>query len=211
MHSDFWHDRWREGRIGFHLQETNPLLQRGWPALNSRSRGRVLVPLCGKTLDMIWLREQGHEVLGVELSDLACQAFFDEQRIVADTHDEEGFSVRSYEGLELYCGDLFALPQRCYDSVAWVYDRAALVAFPPEMRKKYVQTLLEKLPAGVSILLITLEFDEVQGPPFSVSEREVRALYEPRYEIETLFVAPGEGNGGRLETETVYVLRDRQA
>ncbi|MCV6610859.1 MAG: thiopurine S-methyltransferase [Amphritea sp.] len=209
MHSDFWHDRWAEGRIGFHLPESNPLLKRGWSALNAQGEGRVLVPLCGKTLDMLWLREQGHEVLGVELSELACQAFFDEQEVVVEKRERDGFQVRSVDGLDLYCGDFFALPQHCYDSVAWVYDRAALVAFPPEMRKQYVQSLIEKLPSCVSILLITLEFDELQGPPFSVNEAEVRELYGQRFDIEKLFVEQSEGKGGRLETETMYVLKDR--
>ena len=209
MHSEFWHDRWKEGRIGFHRQDTHPLLMRGWSALNAQGEGRVLVPLCGKSLDMLWLREQGHEVLGVELSDLACQTFFAEQAVDVPVQEKDGFAVRSVEGLELYCGDFFALSESCLETVRWVYDRAALVAFPPEMRQQYAQTLIEKLPAGVSVLLVTLEFEGEQGPPFSVPEVEVQALYGSRFEIEKLIVEQGEGKGGRLETETVYVLKDK--
>lgn len=209
MQSEFWHERWSSGRIGFHLDKVNPLLQRSWQQLNAAGEGRVLVPLCGKSLDMLWLREQGHEITGVELSDLACSAFFSEQGVEVQEQQVGDFTVRRMAGLDLYCGDFFSLPQEHFDSVSWVYDRAALVAFPPQMRKQYVETLSTKLPANVAVLLVTLEFDEVQGPPFSVSEQEVNALYSESFTIEKLFSEAGPGKGGREEVETVYILRKK--
>ena len=207
MQSEFWHERWASGRIGFHLNSVNPLLIKGWNGLNAAGEGRVLVPLCGKSLDMLWLREQGHEVLGVELSELACEAFFAEQGVEVQERQEGGYLVRRMDGLDIYCGDFFDLPQSCFETLSWVYDRAALVAFPPEMRKRYAEVLIEKLPAAVSMLLVTLEFDEQQGPPFSVSEQEVQGLYSEHFVIEKLFSEAGVGKGGREETETVYLLR----
>ncbi|WP_428036276.1 thiopurine S-methyltransferase [Amphritea sp.] len=210
MHSEFWHERWRSGRIGFHQSQVNPLLQRHWSQLRGLGEGRVLVPLCGKTLDMLWLREQGHEVTGVELNPLACQAFWTEQSIAVEVQHQGDFAVRHKDGLRLLCGDFFALPAEEFESIAWVYDRAALIAFPEPMRKRYARTLIEKLPAGVGMLLITLEFDAVEGPPFSVTEDEVRSLYSERFEIEELSAERGAGRGGRAEVERVYILRDRR-
>ena len=91
-----------------------------------------------------------------------------------------------------------------------VYDRAALVAFPEPMRKRYAQTLTEQLPAGVGMLLITLEFDDAEGPPFSVTEEEVQALYGDRFSIEKLTAQTGMGRSGRAEVESVYIMRDRR-
>ena len=210
MHSEFWHERWRSGRIGFHQQQVNPLLERYWSQLHGSGDGRVLVPLCGKSLDMLWLREQGYEVTGVELNERACQAFWSEQGVEVVARREGEFVVRDKDGMRLLCGDFFALPADEFDSIAWVYDRAALVAFPEPMRKQYAQTLIRQLPAGVGMLLITLEFDDAEGPPFSVTEAEVQALYSERFEIEKLSAEQGVSRGGRAEVETVYSLRDRR-
>lgn len=209
MHSEFWHERWESDRIGFHQQQINPLLVRYWSELQSRGEGAVFVPLCGKSLDMLWLREQGHEVIGVELNDIACQAFWSEQAVLVTEQRHGEFVLREKDGLRLLCGDFFALPEFCYEPVRWVYDRAALVAFPPEMRREYVRNLIQNLPLGVVILLVTLEFDDQQGPPFSVSETEVHELYGERFEIEKLVTKQGLGRGGRAEAESVYVLRDK--
>ena len=209
MKSEFWHERWQSGRIGFHQAQVNSFLQRYWSALRAEGKERVLVPLCGKSLDMLWLREQGHEVTGVELSDLACRAFMSELGVDAPARQEAGFTIREHEGLQLLCGDFFALSEANYAGIRWVYDRAALIAFPADMRREYAQILNKNLPKGVAMLLVTLEFDEQQGPPFSVPETEVHELYSERFEIEKLATEQSIGRGGRAETESVYVLRDK--
>lgn len=209
MHSEFWHERWENDRIGFHQQQINPLLVRYWSELKSSGEGAVFVPLCGKTLDMLWLREQGHEVIGVELNDIACQAFWSEQAVLVTKRLQGEFVLREKDGLKLLCGDFFRLPEACYEPVRWVYDRAALVAFPLEMRRAYARSLVQNLPLGVAMLLVTLEFDDQQGPPFSVSEAEVRELYGERFVIERLVTERGVGRGGRMEAESVYVLKDK--
>jgi len=210
MHSEFWHERWESGRIGFHQAEANLLLTRHWSDLISGGQGRVLVPLCGKSLDMIWLREQGHEVTGVELNERACQAFWSEQNVPVAEQQVGDFSLREKDGLRLLCGDFFALPAEEFETVSWVYDRAALVAFPEPMRQRYAHTLIEQLPAGVGMLLITLEFNDPEGPPFSVTDDEVRALYGERFSIEKLMAQRGGGRNGRAEVESVYIMRDRR-
>ena len=110
----------------------------------------------------------------------------------------------------MLCGVFFALPDVKFDAFDWVYDRAALIAFPQQMRKRYARVMTDKLPSGVGMLLITLEFEGLEGPPFSVPESEVRALYGERFEIEKLAAEEGVGRDERAEVETVYSLRDRE-
>jgi len=188
MEETFWKQRWIEGRIGWHQQEVDRLLQKHWPTLGLGSDSTVLVPLCGKSLDMAWLAAQGHAVRGVELSGLACVSFFAEQGVEPAEHAEGAFQVFSAPGIALYCGDVFALDDAQLADVAAVYDRAALIALPPAMRQRYAAELYARLPAGCRGLLITLEYPQAEraGPPFSVPEDEVRALFEPHWAVALL-------------------------
>lgn len=205
MEHAFWHARWAEGRIGFHQDEFNSQLQAYWSGLDVGSEGQVLVPLCGKSSDMLWLREQGHPVMGVELSQSACEAFFAERN--AEPVVRRGATYLHYgcDGVELLCGDVFSLSAAQLKDVRAVYDRAALVALPPEMRKQYARMLIERLPAGVSVLLITMEFEGEQGPPFSVVESEVGALFSSRFQVERL--SERDDSAGRQDI--AYRLTDK--
>ncbi len=179
MHPDFWLQRWHDGQIGFHRDEVMPLLQKHWPELHLPQGSRVLVPLCGKTLDMHWLAAQGHRVLGVELSPLAVEQFFAEAGITPQR--EHGPSGEHYRAgpIEIICGDAFALDETLLADIAGVYDRAALIALPAQLRQQYRDTLYARLPPGCQGVLITLEYpqDEKQGPPFSVEQPEVERLF----------------------------------
>ncbi|MDH3526723.1 MAG: thiopurine S-methyltransferase [Gammaproteobacteria bacterium] len=188
MHPDFWHERWQANQIGFHQDEINPYLVRYWPGLATDTSGRVLVPLCGKSRDMIWLLDQGYSVLGVEISPIAVEAFFAEYNMTPTVRREAHCSRWAFDGLELLCGDFFALDRRDIGEVAAVYDRAALIALPPDMRPRYADQLASLLGKTTTGLLITLEYkqDEMNGPPFSVSDAEVEQLYGDRYTIERL-------------------------
>jgi thiopurine S-methyltransferase len=188
MKSEFWEQRWREGQIGFHQDEVTPLLRQYWPSLALPAVSRIFVPLAGKTLDMAWLAAQGHRVLGVELSQLAVDAFFNEHGLVPLRH-ESRYGVHHVAGdIEIIRGDAFALDAGLLSDCAGVFDRAALIALPPEMRRRYATELYARLPGGCRGLMITLEYPqhEKEGPPFSVDEDEVRALYEPDWRIEPL-------------------------
>lgn len=209
MEHDFWHNRWEEGRIGFHQAEINGQLQRYWPDLTKDAKNRergVLVPLCGKSSDMLWLREQGHVVLGVELNRSACEAFFAENGAEAQVSEESGYTRYACEGIDLLCGDIFALSPEQLAGTSFVYDRAALVALPTPMRKQYAELLKTKLPAGTQILLIAMEFEGDQGPPFAVREAEVRELFEARFVVERL-AQEGEDDLGRRDV--AYRLKDK--
>jgi len=179
MDADFWLQRWQEGQIGFHRNDVMPLLEKHWPSLQLPSGSRVLVPLCGKSLDMHWLAAQGHRVLGVELSPLAVTQFFEEAGLdpVRTTSPYgEHFSAGP---VEIILGDAFGLDPALLADVAGVYDRAALIALPADLRLRYRDTVYASLPAGSQGLLITLEYPQAEkdGPPFSVEQPEVEALF----------------------------------
>ncbi|MDX9664542.1 thiopurine S-methyltransferase [Pseudomonas sp. P5_152] len=176
MQPEFWHKKWASNQIGFHLPQVNPYLQRHWPELAIPARARVLVPLCGKSLDLLWLAGQGHQVLGIELSQTAVEDFFSEQQLAPEVSDAGAFKVYRAGAIELWCGDFFALTARDVADCAALYDRAALIALPPPMRERYGAHLQQILPAELRGLLITLDYDQAQlpGPPFAVEDDEVQ-------------------------------------
>lgn len=219
MDPDFWHRRWREGRTGFHQDRPTPLLLEHWPALALAPGSRVFVPLAGKSLDLAWLAVQGHRVLGVELSPLAVAQFFDGHGLTPQVHESRyGRHYRAGD-IELICGDVFDLDADALAGCSAVYDRAALIALPPELRLRYVRELHAHLPAGCSGLLITLEYPphEKQGPPFAVPEAEVRELYARDWSVATLerrdilAQQPGFAAEGVTALETVAYRLSRKA
>ncbi|AZD30923.1 thiopurine S-methyltransferase [Pseudomonas chlororaphis] len=185
MQPEFWHKRWEQNQIGFHLSEVNPYLQRYWPQLELAPGSRVLVPLCGKSLDLSWLASQGHQVLGIELSEKAVQDFFSEQQLQPRVSLRGGFTVYEYGPIQLWCGDFFALQATDVADCQALYDRAALIALPPEMRERYAAHLQSILPQGCQGLLITLDYDQalMAGPPFAVLDDEVKALLGKRWQL----------------------------
>lgn len=188
MQPDFWHERWKNNQIGFHQAEINLHLQQFWPSLAIAPGSRVFVPLCGKSGDMLWLRAQGYQVVGVELSPLAVRAFFAENSLQSKAVAHDRFDVLEADGIRLYCGDFFDLAAQDLAGVSAVYDRASLIALPPEMRPAYARHMRQLLAPGARTLLVAFEYpqQEMQGPPFSVQEAEVRALYEGGCRIELL-------------------------
>jgi len=187
MEADFWHQRWRGRLIGFHQRDINPHLATFWSRLQVKPGEQVFVPLSGKSLDMLWLRER-YAVLGVELSRIAVEEFYRENGLVATQRQQGAFSVHEADNLCLLCGDFFDLqPAQC-QRVAAVYDRAALVALPVDMRSRYVTQLTALLPARVAMLLVTMEYDQQQmnGPPFAVTKQEIHNLFERHWSIQLL-------------------------
>mgnify|MGYP003636976873 CR=1 FL=1 len=128
MEAEFWQTRWQRGETGFHKSRINPLLSRWWPALQVRPSARVWVPLCGKSLDMLWLRDQGYEVQGVELARTAIESFISEQKLALTWQQQDEFDVAIGAGFELLCGDFFKLTAEQMKDITAVYDRAALIA-----------------------------------------------------------------------------------
>ncbi|HDS1757652.1 thiopurine S-methyltransferase [Pseudomonas putida] len=175
MEPAFWHRKWADNQIGFHQAQANPYLQRYWPGLGLAAGSRVLVPLCGKSLDLAWLAGQGYRVRGIELSRRAVEDFFQEQGLQAQVRQQGAFEVWCSGEVELWCGDFFALRAEDVADCVGLYDRAALIALPPQMRERYMGLLSRMLPGG-SGLLVTLDYEQklLEGPPFSVADEEVR-------------------------------------
>ncbi|GAB1575670.1 thiopurine S-methyltransferase [Bordetella petrii] len=179
MDADFWLERWRDGRTHFHQTRVTPLLAKYWPSLGLPAGSRVLVPLCGKSLDMVWLAQQGYRVLGVELSPLAVEQFYAENGLRPSVREAGQGSYYTAGDIEIYCGDIFALGPDVLGACAGAYDRAALVALPADMRARYARHVYGQLAGSYRGLLITLDYDQdqMEGPPFSVRDDEVQALY----------------------------------
>ncbi|MBU2013880.1 thiopurine S-methyltransferase [Stutzerimonas chloritidismutans] len=188
MHKDFWQERWARNEIGFHLDDVHPGMRRHWPRLALPDGATVLVPLCGKSLDLAWLAGQGFNVVGVELSEKAVDAFFSEQQLEAEISQRGPFKVYRSDTLEIRCGDFFALSATDVLGCQAVYDRAALIALPHAMRQRYTALMSSILPAGCQQLLVTLDYDqaEMEGPPFAVGTSEVRDLYAAEWSVELL-------------------------
>ena len=188
MEPEFWLDRWSQGRIGFHQAHVDRLLQQYWAALDIDEGSRVLVPLCGKSLDLLWLRDRGHEVIGVELSEVATEAFFPENGVPGRRRKLAKFDRYEASQLTLFRGDLFDLTSVLLGDVSAIYDRAALISWAPKLRVAYVEHLTAITRKGTSILLITLEYPQAQryGPPFSLEFAELDRLYSKNYSVEEL-------------------------
>ena len=208
MDAEFWRQRWQEGQIGFHRTEVMPLLETHWTALHLPPGSRVLVPLAGKSLDMHWLAAQGHRVLGVELSPLAVQQFFSEGGLQPRQHRSRYGEHFVAGPIEIIQGDAFSLDAELLTDIAGIYDRAALIALPPALRRRYLDTVYAGLPGGCEGLLITLEYpqQEKAGPPFSVEPDEVANLFDAHWQASPIERRDILGQEPRFRAEGVTAL-----
>lgn len=170
--SEDWIARWQQGRIGWHESEGNVYLHRHWPKLVSGST--VLVPLCGKSTDLIWLSSRGMDVTGVELSDIAVKAFYAENKLeytISRRGKLDCYSAVS-RPIRIYCGDYFDYEAEPADAL---YDRGSLSAMPRAERPQYAQHTETLLTPDATRMIITLEFDQdrVVGPPFATMPEEL--------------------------------------
>jgi thiopurine S-methyltransferase len=188
MEPQFWLERWRTGQTAFHQSSVDQSLRRQWPTLGVGAGSRVFAPLCGKSLDLLWLRDQGLEVIGVELAAAAVEAFFSENGLPARRRAGRPFDVYDAPALRLLCGDFFALTPALLGRMDAVYDRAALISWAPALRDAYVEHLTKLMSRGTPMLLITLEYPQSQmaGPPFAVSGEEVARLYARQFDVREI-------------------------
>jgi len=186
LHEDFWHERWRTGQIGFHQPTVHPLLARWWPTLGVPAGARVYVPLCGKSLDLVWLAERGHTMVGSELSPIAIRDFFVGRGLEPARAELDGFIRHSAGPYTILEGDALALSSAVTGPIEAIYDRAALVALPPGMRITYAASLARLASPGAKALLIAFEYPQEMkgGPPFSVEAGEVRELFETTFSVQ---------------------------
>lgn len=218
MDHDFWLERWQKHEIGFHQPKVQPALVKYWPRGAAAPGGTVLVPLAGKSVDMTWLARAGHRVVGVELSQLAIDEFFAELGVAPERKQVGDYSVSTADGIELWCGDFFALSPRDLPRIDALYDRAALVAMPPDMQPRYAAKLSELLPKDATGLLIGLDYDstEMQGPPFPIPQTMLHELLSAHFDIDVLDARDGLAKSEHLAKrgvtrleEATYLLRRR--
>jgi len=211
-----WMQRWRDQDIGWHHVEFNAHLLNHWHSLYLPQDSLVLAPLCGKSLDMVWLAEQGYRIRGIELSPLAVESFFAELDLEPIRDSRQGFERWTSGPYEIYCGDIFDLPLLDNHDIDAVYDRASLVALNPEQRRHYAELLKKVLPEKASMLLVAMDYPpaEMQGPPYSVQMEEVKTLFETRFSVSLLHTLDllqdteryGERGVSRM-LEQVYLLK----
>ena len=194
MEPDFWHNKWKANEIGFHMNQANPMLLAHFQRLHLQPGQRVFVPLCGKTLDIAWLLDQGYSVVGAELSVLAIDQLFSNLDIAPEVTEYKELIHYRAPNLDIFIGDIFLLSAGLLGKVDAVYDRAALVALPADMRQSYTRHLVA-ITFAAPQLLITFDYDQARmpGPPFCVDAAEVRMHYESSYQIELLESAAVQG------------------
>jgi len=210
MDASFWHQRWGKNDIAFHESATNPLLVKYFKDLSLVKGGRVFLPLCGKTLDIPWLLSKGYRVAGVELSKIAVEQLFTELGVEPNISRVGKVNHYSTNNIDIFVGDIFDLSSKMLGPVDAIYDRAALVALPEEMRNRYTAHLI-KITDKAPQLLICYEYDQslMEGPPFSVSDKEVDQHYRDNYDL-TLMVStnvPGGLKGKCAAKENVWMLK----
>lgn len=207
MEREEWIRRWAEGRIGFHRATVQPWLVDHAGRFLPRGDECVFLPLCGKSVDLIWLEQRGHPVVGLDVAEQAFRDFLKEQGRVAAEHESPPFKVFSSGRIELLCGDFFEMRRERHGDFPAILDRAALVAIEPRRRAEYASRLVELLRPGGRTLLVGLEYDEskMAGPPFTVARDEVARLFGAACTIEPL------GTSDPMQSEPVWKERGLDA
>lgn len=209
MEASFWHNKWQRGEIAFHQSRANPLLVTHFAALNLAKDSRVFLPLCGKTLDIAWLLAAGYRVVGAELSKIAIDELFQSLGLPPTITKAGELTHYSADNIDIYVGDIFKLSPQTLGRVDAIYDRAAIVALPAELRQQYTSHLVNITQAAPQ-LIITYEYDQsqVDGPPFSVSADELMRHYGDAYQLTALASCDVEGGmkGRTSAVETAWLL-----
>lgn len=220
MEAQYWQQKWNEGKIGFHQTDVNKRLVRFWPSVVDNLAGQslqphVFVPLCGKSLDMLWLHAQGCQVLGSELSEKAARAFFEDNQLPFETVEKGAFTHfigrDSASGLAILAGDYFALTPEHTAACTALYDRASMIAMSADMRGDYAVQLAAIVPTGAKGLLLVIEYDQarMQGPPFSVSDDNARELLSHNFDMDELAHYHGPEKLGNLAERGLETLHER--
>ena len=206
----FWHQKWESNDIAFHRSEANPLLVKYFNELSLAKGSRVFVPLCGKSLDIPWLLSHGYRVAGAELSKIAIEQLFDELGVTPEISRDGELDHYRANNIDLFVGDIFDVSDKMLGPVDAIYDRAALVALPEDMRNRYAAHVT-KMTNTAPQLLICYEYDQrlMEGPPFSVSNQEVNQKYSERYELTLLesAIVPSGLKGRVTARENVWLLK----
>jgi thiopurine S-methyltransferase len=214
MDANFWHERWKRNETAFHEGHPNPLLVTYFGALSLAAGSRIFVPLCGKSLDISWLLSQGYRIAGAELSKIAIEQLFVELGVEPFISALGDIDLWSANNLDIFVGDLFAVSRNMLGPVDAIYDRAALVALPEQVRNRYA-THLRDITEEAPQLLICYEYDQrvMDGPPFSIDAEEVHRHYASRYDLSLIASRPVAGGlkGKCAAQENLWLLRNESS
>ena len=198
-----WAERWREDRIGWHVNEVNAVLvAHGDSLLSESEENRVMVPLCGKTLDMVYFAKHRSvaRVVGIDGIQKALDEFIKEQPDLGIQAGEptECFATMHGDKISLLKGDFFQLSTTATGAKFHaVLDRGSLIAIEPTLREAYVKVMGDVVLApGGKILLVTVENENTkrEGPPFFMTESDVRQLYECQAWVASVQVLNPDNN-----------------
>lgn len=210
LNIDSWKQAWEVNNIGFHKSRAHPLLVQYFTELNLREGSRVFLPLCGKTLDIAWMLSQGYQVIGVEVSQLAIDQLFQELGISPEITEAGKFTIYLAKNICILNGDVFDLSREAIGEVDAIYDRAALVALPRDLRIKYTKHLIQ-ISESAPQLVITFEYDQSMktGPPFSLDAAEINSHYNETYDLKLLesYPLPGGLRGTKVANENIWLLK----
>lgn len=213
MEKDFWLNKWKKREIGFHQSEYNEYLVEFWEEIKEDNES-VFVPLCGKTRDMIFLRDAGHDILGVELSETAIIEFFAENKMNPEKLSLGQMTSYYCDGIKIIHGNLFDIPANALNECKYIYDRASIVALPRMMREQYAEFLLRNSEIRQGLLVAMSFDDEELGPPFSIPKADLYDLFHGQAELTELKTIVEEGNtvsvhAGKIERrfEEVYKIK----
>jgi thiopurine S-methyltransferase len=211
--------QWNADKIGWHESGVNEsLLKHGGKIIPNFDKEettcgnpvRVFFPLCGKSVDMAFLskRQAVAEVVGVDGVRKALEEFGTENPDleIKPVSSQNGRHER-LEGtkITLLKGDFFDLDEEATNGrFEAIIDRASLVAIQPTLREDYVQVMSKLIQPGGKILLIVIERrsgteEDMNGPPFSVPEAEVRRLYEGQDWVESVTLIDDNGEKAKNE------------
>ncbi|WP_444898692.1 thiopurine S-methyltransferase [Microbulbifer sp. VAAC004] len=212
MEATYWHEKWKKNNIAFHEASGNSLLSEFFSQLSLSKGDRVFVPLCGKTRDIAWLLSGGYRVVGAELSEMAVEQLFQEMDITPEVEQIANLKRYKASNIDIYVGDIFDLDMEILQEVDGIYDRAALVALPQDIRPVYAQHLMAMTKVAPQ-LLISFEYEqsELAGPPFSISSQEIFERYNADYHLKMLASrdVPGGLKGLVPAMEVAWLLTRR--
>ena len=212
MKAEFWRKRWQNNQIAFHEKDGNALLAAHVGALGLGADARIFLPFCGKTGDIPWLLGHGYRVAGAELVEDAVVQLFKDLGVTPEIERTGQLSRYSAERMDIFVGDFFDLSAASLGPVDAVYDRAALVALPADMRPRYAAHLAT-VTGRAPQLLISFEYDQaaLDGPPFSVTGDEIARHYAVTHALKALdsVSIPGGLKKKAPAQETVWLLSPR--
>lgn len=187
MSNDLWLQRWENGETGFHFDRANPLLEKHYDLLELKENSTIFIPLCGKSLDILYFVEKGHNVVGCELSPLAVSEFFAELEVEPEIKEYDTFKSYSIKGITIFEGDIFDLKKEHLGKIDAIYDRAALVALHADVRANYTKHLQELTDSAKQLVLTCCYEQELhQRTPYSVPKEEIEKHYQKSYVIKNI-------------------------